>query len=83
MSHPAFYCTRTLLGGLPDVNRRTIYAYDTEIPMKTFNAEMRPWTAEMQTQVDAELKALNDLAGMPVKRLPNGIVVVYGPKKKR
>ena len=69
MRHPAFYCTQTLLGGKPDTNRRTIYAYDTGVVVKTFNWDMEPWTPEMQAEVDRELKALNDLVGSPKRRV--------------
>jgi|HubBroStandDraft_3_1064219.scaffolds.fasta_scaffold1075630_2 hypothetical protein len=81
MSYPAFYCTRTLLGGTPDINRRAIYAEDTELRVMVFNEDLKPWTPEMQAAVDRELKALNDLAGLPRKRLPNGMVVTYGGKR--
>jgi len=57
---PAFYYAQTLLGGTPDVNRRTIYAWDTQIPVKTFNYDMRPWTTEMQNELERELEALEN-----------------------
>lgn len=65
MAHSAFYYCKTLLCGIPDVNRRTIYAYDTDTPVKVFNAEMKPWTLDMQRELERELKALNELAGTP------------------
>lgn len=65
MKIPAFYCMKTLMGGVPDINRRIIYADDTQIPVKIFNRDMKPWTLEMQAEVDRELKALNDIAGEP------------------
>lgn len=65
---PAFYYVKTLLGGVPDVNRRTIYADDTQIAVRTYNYEMKPWTPEMQKELEAELKALNDLCGVPRHR---------------
>ena len=83
MAYPAFICMQTLMGGKPDVNKRTIYAYDTDLPVMTFNGDMRPWTPEMEMAVNAELKALNELAGWPRKRLPNGMVLTYGPRRRR
>ena len=62
MKAPAFYATKTLLGGKPDVNRRTIWAHDTDTEVKTFNRDMRPWTPEMQRELEAELAALNEIA---------------------
>lgn len=67
MARPAFYCSQTLLGGKPDINRRTIYAEDTMAVIKVFNVEMKAWTLQMQAEVDRELKVLNDLAGVPRK----------------
>ena len=61
--HSSFYVAKTLLGGEPDCNRRTIYAIDTEMPIRTFNQEMETWTPAMQAELERELKALNDLCG--------------------
>lgn len=81
MAYPAFYCSQTLLGGKPDCNRRTIYAYDSMLAVATFNEDMHRWTPDMEAAMRRELKALNDLAGWPKKILPNGMVVTYGPKR--
>lgn len=49
---PPWYVTRTLLGGDPDMNRRTIYHND--IPIATFNERMDEWH-------QADNRALNSL----------------------
>lgn len=82
MAYPAFYCTQTLLGGVPDRNRRTIYAEDTGVAVKTYNYDMKPWTWEMEADMDRELKALNELAGSPRKILPTGTVMFYGLRRQ-
>lgn len=58
---PAYYVTQTLLYSIPDRNRRTIWARDTEAVVKTFNADMKPWTDEMQAELEHELAELNSI----------------------
>lgn len=53
----AFYVCKTMLGG-PDVNRRSIYRADYHSHVKTFNYEMKPWTPDMQAELNAELASL-------------------------
>lgn len=55
---PPFYVTKTLLGGFPDINRRSVYAEDTNLVIKTFNADMKPWTPQMQADLDEFMKKL-------------------------
>lgn len=55
-----YIALRTLMGGDPDCNRRTIYNILTENRVSVFNDGMEVWTAEMQSALDAALKKLND-----------------------
>jgi hypothetical protein len=47
---PRVYVMKTLLGGKPDVNRRFLYVDDKVV--RTFNYEMRPWTKELQAELE-------------------------------
>ncbi len=58
---PRYYVTRTLQGGAPDTNRRTIYRRDDSI-VAEFNRGRLPWTAEMQAELSVMLAALDRLA---------------------
>lgn len=60
---PRYYVCRTLLGGEPDVNRRTIYDGRTQNPVCVFNQDMSPWTSEDDRRLKVVLEALlNDAA---------------------
>lgn len=54
---PAFFVTKTLLAGVPDTNRRTIYDA-TDKPVCVFNQDMEQWTAEHERRLQIVLKAL-------------------------
>ena len=54
---PPYYAVKTLLGGKPDVNRRTICNQKGD-DVCVFNQDMRPWTAEDARLLQICLKAL-------------------------
>lgn len=50
---------KTLLGGQPDCNRRTIYHVLSNERGGVFNAEMREWTPELESALAERLELLN------------------------
>lgn len=59
----SYYASKTLVGGL-DVNRRTIYfgsKYEEGREVAVFNRSMKDWTPRHAAELNACLKALNDL----------------------
>lgn len=58
---PTYYSQMTLLGGEPDINRRSIYRTDHSL-VATFNYEMATWSLEKAEEFRVCLKALRDLA---------------------
>jgi len=61
-TRPPYYVTQTLLGGAPDVNRRTIRRLSTDDVVAEFNRDMRPWTEDMERELQWCLAALLKLA---------------------
>ena len=57
--HGPFVAMQTLLGG-PDRNRRTIENIWTLEKVDVLNPNMEAWTCNMQEELDARLKKLND-----------------------
>lgn len=60
---PAYYTTKTLLGGDPDVNRRFIHRGSDHSTVAVFNFEMRPWSPRMEAELRACERALIAHAG--------------------
>lgn len=58
--HGPFMIFKTLLGGDPDHNRRTIQNLLTGEKMATFNRGMHEWTSDMEDEVNTLAKQLND-----------------------
>lgn len=54
-----FYATRTLLGGTPDRNRRTIYCWPSDEPVCVLNPHMEEWTNVHEAWLAIMLDALN------------------------
>lgn len=63
---PAYYVTRTLMGGSPDQNTRTIYRYTHggHYPVAKMKGEYETgWTAENERLLNVMVKALIEDAG--------------------
>lgn len=68
MQRKVYYVSRTLLGGIPDRNRRTIYEgllkedgkpdFRTERPVCVVNQDMHPWDATHERHLRLMLHAL-------------------------
>lgn len=59
-----FGSSRTLLGGEPDVNRRSLLRYKADedfVKLVTFNEKMREWTPEQNRLLIVAIEALNKL----------------------
>lgn len=59
---PHYYSTMTLLSGNPDVNRRSIRRASDDECIAVFNRDMRPWTEEMERELQWCLAALQRMA---------------------
>lgn len=60
-THPRYGASRTLLGGYPDVNRRTIVDSWNEFEtVAEFNPQMDVWTREHERVLNICLDALNE-----------------------
>lgn len=60
---PHYYVTMTLLASKnPDVNRRSIRRASDDACIAVFNSEMRPWTEEMERELQWCLAALRRMA---------------------
>lgn len=58
--HGPYIAMKTLMGGQPDCNRRTIYNILTGEKLETYNQQMRDWTPEFEAALTDRLKVLND-----------------------
>lgn len=60
-THPRYGVARTLLGGPPDVNRRSIFdSWNHCETVAEFNPQMDRWTKEHERVLNICLEALNE-----------------------